>query len=286
MIIWELDYYSRPIVDENGKKRWEVLICQSPLSQSDDPSTLFRYSQYCASSSVNSIWLQEALSAAIAQAGAPPDKIRFFRRQMNNMISQAGKLLGIPTQISRRTIALSRWLTDRLTTVYPLDPGYQGGAIPSVKYGVDAVAPLPDALRGDRWSFVSLPLSSFSDLDDWDRSFGESFPLTMFDLPPDTPIPGLLIYSARALPLAAWMSGLDLACITLEGGPPAALVLETGIADRWLLSPLPNKDLITEVTAFQTAKANAQNLHFIGIQQNPDIESFTGFWLMQELNLD
>ncbi|MEB3214919.1 MAG: Tab2/Atab2 family RNA-binding protein, partial [Nostocales cyanobacterium 94392] len=29
--IWELDYYSRPILDENNKKIWEVLICETPL---------------------------------------------------------------------------------------------------------------------------------------------------------------------------------------------------------------------------------------------------------------
>ena len=23
---WEIDFYSRPIIDENGKKRWELLI--------------------------------------------------------------------------------------------------------------------------------------------------------------------------------------------------------------------------------------------------------------------
>lgn len=24
---WELDFYSRPILDPDGKKRWELLIC-------------------------------------------------------------------------------------------------------------------------------------------------------------------------------------------------------------------------------------------------------------------
>ena len=23
---WEIDFYSRPLIDENGKKRWELLI--------------------------------------------------------------------------------------------------------------------------------------------------------------------------------------------------------------------------------------------------------------------
>ena len=24
---WELDFYSRPIIESNGKKRWELIIC-------------------------------------------------------------------------------------------------------------------------------------------------------------------------------------------------------------------------------------------------------------------
>jgi hypothetical protein len=27
--IWELDFYSRPLRDEEGKKVWEVVICQT-----------------------------------------------------------------------------------------------------------------------------------------------------------------------------------------------------------------------------------------------------------------
>jgi len=32
MTIWELDFYSRPVVDENNKKRWELLICETPAT--------------------------------------------------------------------------------------------------------------------------------------------------------------------------------------------------------------------------------------------------------------
>jgi len=26
---WELDFYSRPIIESNGKKRWELIICST-----------------------------------------------------------------------------------------------------------------------------------------------------------------------------------------------------------------------------------------------------------------
>ncbi|WLT37023.1 Tab2/Atab2 family RNA-binding protein [Synechocystis sp. B12] len=75
---------------------WEVLICESPQSVQQLPGDLFRYSQYCPSSTVNSVWLRQAIEAAIAEAGQMPQKIRFFRRQMNNMISKACEEAGIP----------------------------------------------------------------------------------------------------------------------------------------------------------------------------------------------
>ena len=45
--VWELDFYSRPVVDEDGKKLWEVLICESPNSIDRSPDSLFKYAQYC-----------------------------------------------------------------------------------------------------------------------------------------------------------------------------------------------------------------------------------------------
>ena len=94
--IWELDFYSRPILDEREKKKWEVLICESPLNVSDKAESLFRYSQFCSSSTVNSLWLAGAIKEAIAAAPKRPEKIRFFRRQMGNMITKACEDLDIP----------------------------------------------------------------------------------------------------------------------------------------------------------------------------------------------
>lgn len=36
---WELDYYSRPILESDGKKRWELLICSTPVTGKSDPLT-------------------------------------------------------------------------------------------------------------------------------------------------------------------------------------------------------------------------------------------------------
>jgi hypothetical protein len=289
--VWELDYYSRPIIDEAGKKLWEVLICETQTQPcSNEPP--FRYSQYCPSSTVNSVWLANAIQEAISQAPAPPNQIRFFRRQMSNMIIKAGKDLDLDAKPSRHTVALHHWFHERMQFVYPNEPGYQEAAVsnPYVQYQPLNPQRLPDALQGEKWAFVTLPAGAFAEMSEWDISFGEAFPILgdytlVPELTPDTLIPGFIIYSSRALALAGWMSGLELAFIKANLTPPASLMLETGTNESWIIANLTNNALQTEAKSFEATKAKARNVHFIAVQSDPQSESFAGFWLLQELNL-
>ncbi len=283
--IWELDFYSRPILDERQKKLWELLICQSPLSIINPIDSLYRYSEFTNNQQVNSIWLRSAIEKAIADAPEPPQKIRFFRRQMNNIITKACAELAIPAALSRRTYALNQWLQQRMTEVYPNEPGYQPAANPSVQYMNPAPQPLPDALVGEKWRFVSLEAAAFAEMSEWDIDFGEAFPLSMMDIAPNSAIPGLIIYSSRAQPLAAWMSGLELVFIKFNPSPPARLLLETGGSDCWILANLTNSATVAEAKRFSEAKSKVKQVHFLAVQSNPDSESFSGFWLLQEIQL-
>lgn len=282
--IWELDFYSRPVLDDTQKKLWEVLVCESPLDVQSQPESLFRYAEFLPNTEVNSVRLRTVLEKAVAQAEKRPDKIRFFRRQMNNMITKACEEAGIPAYPSRRTSALSQWIEQRMQDYYPSLPNYQAGSNPSVSLPPPKPQPLPDALVGERWAFVTLEASAFAEMTEWEISFSEVFPVEMFGLQPDTPVPGLVIYSSRALPLAAWMSGLELAFLRFSESPPQ-FVLETGASDSWILANLPTAALQAEARAFEAAKQTAQRVHFVAVQSSPEAESFAGFWLMQELNL-
>lgn len=283
--VWELDFYSRPVLDENQKKLWELLVCESPLDVRTQPDSLFRYAEFCPNTEVNSVRLREALERAIEQAPKPPDRIRFFRRQMNNMITKACQDAGIPAYASRRTLAIDQWIRERMEQVYPKLPNYQAGENPSVNLPQPQPQSLPDALLGEKWSFVTLEAIAFDDMPDWDIAFGESFPLEMAGVAPDTPIPGLIIYSARALPLAAWMSGLELASVRFSLEPAPCLVLETGATESWILASVSTPALQTEVKNFEAAKQKAKQVHFLAVQSDPNSESFAGFWLLRELNL-
>ncbi|MBF2077189.1 MAG: Tab2/Atab2 family RNA-binding protein [Synechococcales cyanobacterium T60_A2020_003] len=283
-VIWELDYYSRPVLDENQKKLWEVLICETPTDIDRRPDSLFRFSKFCTSSEVNSVWLRTAIEEAIAQAPKAPDRVRFFRRQMNNMITKAVEDAGLTVSPSRRMLALHQWIQDRMAMVYPEMPNYQESANPSVAMGDSIPQPLPDALMGQQWAFVTLEAAAFADMPEWSIDFKEAFPLEMTGISPETKVPGLVIFSPRALPLAAWMSGLDLAFLDVVASPPK-LVLETGANDAWTLATLGTPALQAEAQRFQEAKRAANNVHFVAVQDNPESESFAGFWLLQELAL-
>ena len=138
-MIWELDFYSRPILDENNKKRWELLICEAPSTVDQSLETLFRYSAFCSNQTVNSIWLRENIEKAIAESGESPKKIRFFRRQMNNMIVKACEDAGIAPAPSRRTYTLNHWLDQRMAEFYPEQPGYDKKAAQSASVQYPAI---------------------------------------------------------------------------------------------------------------------------------------------------
>ena len=293
--VWELDFYSRPILDERQKKRWEILICEGLQSVDDDPEQLFRYSQYVSSTEVNSDQLKAAIEAAITQADTQPTRIRYFRYQMQNMIKRACEETGLLPYPSRRTLALQQWLEDRQKNVYPNEPGYQASAAPSVARPLEVVSPLPDALRGQKWALVTLPAEGFAGMDEWDIGFGEAFPLAAAGVSPETPVPGFIIYSSRATALAAWMSGLEIACVRAgreestnyisKNTATARLLMDTGTTETWLLADLVTPETQAEGKQFEEAKAAANNVHFIAVQDSPESESFAGFWLMQTREL-
>jgi hypothetical protein len=138
-------------------------------------------------------------------------------------------------------------------------------------------------LEGQKWAFVSLEAAAFKEMNEWNIDFGEAFPLSMMGLAPDTRIPGIIIFSSRATPLAGWMSGLELAFVRFESEPIARLLLETGASDSWILANIKDAQILEEAKGFESAKEKAQQVHFIAVQSSPTTEAFAGFWLLQEL---
>lgn len=293
---WELDYYSRPILEADGKKRWELLICSSPdpglpaeASAAPAPSAHalppFRWVRPCQAGSVNSSWLREALQAALQEANdqgyAAPRRLRCWRGSMRAMVQRAAEGLGIELVPSRRCYELVEWLRDREAHLYPLEPGYMAGPLAPPPVPIQPMAvPLPEAVRGDSWSWASLSVSALRDAAGWEIGFGALVPLPQGS-EAEAMVPGLRLFSQRrALAIAGWLSGLEPVRLEISGNQ---LVLEAGLEDRWLLATLPAEEAAAAAAAFATARERAGGLQFIAVQAAADQPRFEGLWMMRDL---
>jgi hypothetical protein len=149
---WELDFCSRPILDARGKKVWELVVCDATLS--------LQFTRYFPNTSINSVTLRDALASVSDELGVPlPDRVRFFRSQMQTIITRACGELGVKAVPSRRCVSLLLWLEERYETVYSRHPGFQAGTRPLLALDNPFPTTLPENLFGDKWAFVQLPFS-------------------------------------------------------------------------------------------------------------------------------
>jgi hypothetical protein len=284
---WELDYYSRPILDSDGKKRWELLICSTPEVGHDGgvQGHTFQWVRPCPAGSVNSIWLREALEEALTACGdagfAPPRRLRCWRASMRTMVQRAAEGLGMELVASRRTYALVSWLQQRQQEVYPAQEGYMVGPLAPPPAAIRPVPiPLPEAARGNRWSWASLPLAALSGAGQWQTSFQGLVPLPA-GLDPEATVPGVRLFGAgRALAIAGWLAGLEPVRLEIEGN---LLVLEAGLEDRWTLGTLAEEEAAAAREAFALAREQAGGLQFLAVQAQESDQRFEGFWLLQDL---
>ncbi|MEB3176023.1 MAG: Tab2/Atab2 family RNA-binding protein [Synechococcus sp.] len=274
--VWELDYYSRPLLDENGKKRWELLLSNGDGS--------FRWQRFCAASSVNSVWLKEALGDALAQAhsdgASPPRRLRCWRSSMRTMVQRAAEQLGLEMVPSRRCYALVEWLMQREAEVYPAMDGFMNGPLAPPAMPLQPLAiPLPEAVRGDSWGWANLPVASLAEAAEWPMDFSGLVPLPASD--GSASVPGLRLFSrSRSLALAGWLSGLEPVRLEVSG---RQLVLEAGMEDRWLVSDLADDEASSARQAFEQARQQAGGLQFLAVQSSPEASEFAGFWLLRDL---
>ena len=292
---WELDYYSRPILESDGKKRWELLICSTPVTGQSGPQTngtakngtakSFRWVLPCPATSVNSIWLKEALQQALGAAAdegfGPPRRLRCWRGSMRTMVQRAAEGLGLELVASRRCYALVSWLQERERDVYPLEEGYMQGPLAPPPVALRPVAvPLPEAARGESWAWATLPLAALGEANDWEMGFCGLVPLPE-GLDPEATVPGIRLFSSsRSLAMAGWIAGLEPVRLDITD---QQLVLEAGLDDRWLLTNLPETEADAAAETFRTARERAGGLQFLAVQACEEEPRGEGFWLLRDL---
>ncbi|KAG2659702.1 protein TAB2 homolog, chloroplastic-like [Panicum virgatum] len=278
---WELDFCSRPILDARGKKVWELVVCDATLS--------LQFTRYFPNNAINSVTLRDALAAVPEALGVPvPDRVRFFRSQMQTIITRACGELGVKAVPSRRCVALLLWLEERFEAVYSRHPGFQAGTRPLLALDNPFPTTLPENLVGDKWAFVQLPFSAVrGEVESLERryAFGAGLDLDLlgFELEDSTLVPGVAVESSRAKPLAAWMNGLEICAMEADTGR-GSLILSAGVSTRYIYSGYQKTPAATqEAEAWEAAKKACGGLHFLAIQENLNSDGCVGFWLLLDL---
>ncbi|KAI4333117.1 hypothetical protein L6164_017962 [Bauhinia variegata] len=278
---WEFDFCSRPILDIRGKKVWELVACDDSLS--------LQYTKYFPNNVINSITLKEAIVTICDELGIPlPEKIRFFRSQMQTIITRACNELGIKPIPSKRCLSLLLWLDERYETIYTRHPGFQKGSKPLLTLDNPFPMELPENLFGEKWAFVQLPYSAVrEEVSSLETSFifgaGLDLDLLGIEIDEKTLIPGIAVASSRAKPLAAWMNGLEVSSVEADTAR-ACLILSVGIQTRYVYATYKKNPVTTsEAEAWEAAKKACGGLHFLAIQDDLDSEDCVGFWLLLDM---
>jgi len=90
------------------------------------------------------------------------------------------------------------------------------------------------------------------------------------------------VFSKRALPLAAWTNGLELAGLKADQDK-GALVLQTGVNAQWSYAKYKRtKTSLQEAEEWEKAKKEAGGVHFLAIQTDPDAPKCAGFWMLRD----
>ena len=282
---WELDFYSRPIIEKNGKKRWELIISSTKNFKTEDT---FIWNKICPANKVNSIWLTKSLNEALDDAKrkgwAKPSKVRFWRSSMKSIIKKSLESLGIEALVSRRTYELFDRIEFLEQEIYPKEKGYVRGVLaPAFTSDIaNNPKPLPEAVRGDALTISEISIEELKSAQNWPIEFGDIFPIKESTENKNL-VPGLRLFSKdRSLALAAWFSSLEPVKLQIEKNQ---LILEASEDDKWLVTDLPEKDAKELKDKFSQTKKNSFGYQFISIQSTPFIEEFAGFWILKDVEL-
>ena len=281
---WELDFYSRPILEKDGKKRWELIISSTKTFENKDP---FFWNKVCPSNNVNSIWLTEALKEALVEAEKKgwdkPIKVRYWRSSMKSIIKKSLENIEIEPLVSRRTYTLLDRMKYLENEIYPKEKGFiQGVLAPTFSSQVtNESKPLPEAIRGDALTISEVSILELRGSQSWPIEFGDIFPINEY-LDNNLQIPGLRLFSKnRALALAAWFSSLEPVRLIVKKNQ---LILEAAEDDKWLVTDLPNKEANSLQLKFEEGRKECCGYQFISVQTTPFVEKFEGFWLLRDID--
>ncbi|MEM9216061.1 MAG: Tab2/Atab2 family RNA-binding protein [Cyanobacteria bacterium P01_F01_bin.150] len=279
MVIWQVDFYRRPLQDESKNPLWELAICSADKS--------FAAYGFCPQSDANAAWLTSQFKALLAE-GKCPDSIQVFRPQSQSLIQAAVEQFDIRVIPTRRTPALKEYLQDR-AAIYPTLPQYdpiQGMDYQPIAIESPPPVPIPDALWGDRWRFGAMKAGDL-------EPFFRDKPIPVLDIPShlspmqlglssEVNIPGVVIDGGRqSMRLAQWLREQQPVALNYISGAPDGLILDVGLCDRFILATFDDGDMREAAIAYQRKLDYSNGLHFLLIQPDNSGMTYTGMWLLR-----
>jgi len=273
--IWQIDYYRRPLKDQQDQQLWELLICT--------PTRSLEFIAMCPQSEVNANWVAAQLQK-VGQDQDLPDIIQVFRPQSLGLIETAAQTLGLKVEPTRHTIALKQWLLERVQQYQGMKT-YTGEFYDPLVLDAPPPVPLAENLWGDRWRFASLPASNIEDIIERPIPILEApeflLPLNL-GLSSTLPIPGVIIDGGRqSMRLARWLETARAYHLKYIPGDPDGLILETGLIDRWVVATFSDREVSQAAQVYESRKQQSQGLHFLLVQPDDSGMTYTGFWLLQ-----
>jgi len=273
MKIWQIDFSKRPYKNQRGQTLWELCVC-------DSSDAGFRYSSICPQSEVNAHWLTESLKKI--QNGTLPDRFDVFRPQCLGLIETSGKILGVPVQPNRHCLHLKTWLSEQ---EYKNNEYYTGESFEPLAF--EKLPPIPAPIQGKEWRFGTLNagdlIEVFADLPIPILSMPKSLYPVNLGLASTVPIPGIIIDGGRqSIRLAKWLHETQPAALNYIAGAPDGLILDAGLADRWVLATFEDVDVAKAGLMYQQRKQQSHQLHFILIRPDDSGMTYSGFWLLQD----
>lgn len=277
-IPWQLDFYRRPLQDAEGNPLWELLICSADMA--------FTYGEFCAQSEANAPWVKAQLEKACALAGSWPSHLEIFRPQSVSLVEVACRELPVSVQPRRNTPAIKQWLRQR-SAWYPQLDNYVPQPYEPIALERPAPMPIADHLMGDVWQFASVAPA------DLQRLTQEPIPIQSVDpalmpinlgLPSTTAIPGIVIDGGRqSMALAQWIQSARPVMLQYIAGVPDGLLLEAGLADRWIMATFEDEAVAAAARTFTERKLAAKGLHFLLVRPDDSGMTYTGLWLLQSI---
>jgi len=276
--VWQVDFYRRPLVDESGSPLWELLVCS--------PDHGVKFWAFCAQKVVGTEWLREQFRQAAGMTGGFPQVIQVFRPACLSLIESAARPLGVNVEPTRRTLELKQWLWHRSQDYIGM-AGFTGESYDPLALDQSPPVPLPTSLWGDRWRFARIPAanvaSAFADRPLPFRNLPETLLPMNLGIASATPIPGVVIDGGRqSLRLAQWLQAAAPWAIAYQAGAPDGLILEAGLADRWVLATFDDPEIRQAGQLYEQRKQESRGLHFLLVQPDDSGMTYTGFWLLRQ----